>query len=208
MANKELWDKIFAERTALADDVAGLKPAQLDKPSLCGGWTVRDVLGHVIGTGHTSPLNFFGSLLAAGFSFNKFADKKLKQWNSGSPTELADKLRAITTSTTSPPGPPLTWLGEVVVHGEDVRRPLGIKHQYPADHLVAVADFYKGSNLLIGAKKRISGFTIAADDVHWSTGTGPEVTGPGAALISAMTGRKAALDDLSGAGLQQFAARF
>ena len=102
----------------------------------------------------------------------------------------------------------MTWLGEIVVHGEDVRRPLGIKHPYPADHLVPVADFYKGSNLLIGAKKRIAGFTLRATDIGWSTGSGPEVAGPGAAMISAMTGRKAALADLSGDGLEQFSTRF
>jgi uncharacterized protein (TIGR03083 family) len=185
-----------------------LKPDQLDTPSLCGGWSVRDVIGHMIGTGHTSPLNFFGSLIAAGFNFDRFANKKLRQWNTGSPAELAEKMRATTTSTKSPPGPAMAWLGEAIVHAEDIRRPLGDKHVYAADHIVPVADFYKGSNLLIGAKKRIAGFTVRANDVDWSTGTGPEVVGPAAAIVSAMTGRKAALADLKGDGLDQFAARF
>ena len=208
MSRTELWDKIHAERRDTADFIAGLTPEQLETPSMCGGWSVRDVIGHMIGTGHTSPVNFFASLIAAGFNFDRFANKKLKQWNTGSPAELADKLRAITASNTSPPGPPMTWLGEVVVHSEDIRRPLGDTHTYPADHLIAVADFYKNSNLLIGSKKRIAGLTLRATDMEWSTGSGPEVAGPGAALVSAMTGRKPALADLSGDGLDQFAARF
>ena len=62
------------------------------------------------------------------------------------------------------------------------------------------ADFYKGSNLLIGSKKRIEGLTLSATDAEWSHGTGPEVAGPILSLVMAMTGRKEALDDLTGDG--------
>jgi len=62
-------------------------------------------------------------------------------------------------------------------------------------------NFFKGSNLLIGSKKRIAGLRLRATDAEWSTGTGPEVSGPALALLLAMTGRAAALDDLSGDGL-------
>ena len=208
MSNKDLWDQIHRERAALADTVAELTPEQLDTPSLCDGWRVRDVVGHVVSAGNTSVPGFFAALIGSGFRFNAFAQKGVDRYNQGSAAELAAKIRATASMTKSPPGPKATWLGEIVVHGEDIRRPLGIKHPYPADDIVAVADFFKGSNLLIGAKKRIAGLTVRADDVAWSTGTGPEVVGPGAALVSAMTGRKAALCDLSGAGLEQFAARF
>jgi hypothetical protein len=87
------------------------------------------------------------------------------------------------------------------VHGEDIRRPLGIAHAYPMDALTRVADFYKGSNLLIGAKRRIAGVTLRATDADWSTGTGPEAAGPMLSLLLAMTGRSAALADLTGEGV-------
>jgi hypothetical protein len=64
-----------------------------------------------------------------------------------------------------------------------------------------VADFYKGSNLIIGAKRRIDGVTLRATDADWSHGSGPEVSGPLLSLLMAMTGRKEALDDLSGDGV-------
>jgi len=64
-----------------------------------------------------------------------------------------------------------------------------------------VADFYAGSNLIIGAKRRIDGLTLRATDATWSHGSGPEVSGPALSLVMAMTGRKAALDDLSGDGV-------
>jgi len=75
------------------------------------------------------------------------------------------------------------------------------------DALTRVADFYKGSNLLIGAKNRIAGLTMTATDTDWSTGSGPEVRGPMLSLVMAMTGRSAALADLSGEGLDTLRAR-
>jgi hypothetical protein len=99
------------------------------------------------------------------------------------------------------------WLGETIVHSEDIRRRLGIKHDYPAEAVVRVADFFKGSNLLIGSKRRIDGLTLRATDAEWSHGTGPEVSGPILSLVMAMAGRKAALDDLSGEGVSTLRSR-
>ena len=98
-------------------------------------------------------------------------------------------------------------MGETLIHGEDIRRPLGIKREHPTDAVVRVADFYKGSNLIIGAKKRIAGLQLTATDTTWSHGTGPEVSGPILSLMMAMTGRKAALDDLSGEGVATLSSR-
>jgi hypothetical protein len=70
-----------------------------------------------------------------------------------------------------------------------------------------VADFYKGSNLLIGSKRRIEGLTLRATDAGWTTGTGPEVSGPVLSLVMAMTGRKVADDDLAGEGVATLRSR-
>jgi len=93
------------------------------------------------------------------------------------------------------------------VHSKDIRGPLGIAHAYPTDALVRVADFYKGSNLIIGAKSRIEGLTLTATDTDWSTGGGPEVRGPMLSLVMAMTGRSAVLPDLSGDGVDTLRGR-
>src|SRR4051794_37157810 len=81
-------------------------------------------------------------------------------------------------------------------------RPLNIAQMYPTECAVQVANFYQGSNLLIGAKNRIVGLTLVASDAEWRHGEGPEVTGPIRSLVLAMTGRKAAIEDLSGRGAQ------
>ena len=72
---------------------------------------------------------------------------------------------------------------------------------------MTVADFYKGSNLLIGSKNRIAGLTLRATDADWSHGTGPEVSGPIVSLVLAMTGRQAADGDLTGDGVATLRSR-
>jgi len=74
-------------------------------------------------------------------------------------TPLAD-FRAHLGDRTSPPGPKDTWIGEIVIHGADIRGPLGIRQQTPIPTVRRVADFYRGSNLIVGAKNRIAGLTL------------------------------------------------
>jgi len=149
-----------------------------------------------------TPPKFFGKLAASGFNFTRMANKDIARVTTDrTAAELVDLLRARVEARTAPPGPVVTWLGETIVHGEDIFRALGAYGDHPIEHVVAVADFYKNSNLLIGAKNRINGVRLRATDTDWQHGTGPEASGPILALVLAMTGRKAALDDLTGEGV-------
>jgi uncharacterized protein (TIGR03083 family) len=201
------WPVIHAERAALADDLDGLPADQWATPSLCTGWTVYQVLGHMTATAKMTPVAFFVGMAGTGFRFNAMSQHHIDRETAGGPADTLAEFRRHITATTSPPGPVDTWLGETILHGEDIRRPLGIAHTYPQDALVRVADFYKRSNLLIGAKRRIAGVTLRADDVAWSTGGGPEAHGPLLSLLLVMTGRQAALSDLSGDGVPTLQAR-
>jgi uncharacterized protein (TIGR03083 family) len=154
-----------------------------------------------------TPPAFFAKLVGSGFSFDKVQESGVAAQRGSSPAETMSKFEAITTSVKHPPGPADTWLGETIVHAEDIRRPLRIEHRYPADAVVRVADFYVGSNLLIGSKRRIEGLTLRATDADWSHGTGPEVSGPILSLVMAMTGRKELLDDLTGDGVATLRSR-
>jgi uncharacterized protein (TIGR03083 family) len=201
MATTSPWPLIHAEREALIADLGTLTDEQWATPSLCDDWTVRDVLGHMISTARMTPPKFFASMAAAGFRFNNMNAKGVAAQATANPADGLASLRSHLKDTTHPPGPVEAMLGEAVIHPADIRKPLGIAHEYPEEALIRVADFYKGSNLLIGAKRRIDGVTLRATDTGWSTGSGPEVTGPQLSLILAMTGRSAALADLSGEGV-------
>jgi len=207
MAAQNVWPTIHAERKALAADLENLTEAQWATPSMCAGWSVRDVLAHMVAPAETSQGQFFAKLIGSGFKFNAMADKDIAKRTQGPPAKTLERFNSIVNSTKHPPGPAQTWLGETIVHSEDIRRPLGIKHTFPDEALKQLADFYKGSNLIIGAKKRIGGLRLKATDADWSTGDGPEVSGPMLSLILAMVGRKPAYDDLSGDGVSTLRSR-
>jgi uncharacterized protein (TIGR03083 family) len=198
----DIWTTIAAERGALADDLSNLAPAQWDTPSLCGEWTVRDIVAHMSATASLNPATFFVNMAKAGFNFDRFANGQIAKHRGPDPAATLNEFRGLRDSTSAPPGPKTSWLGEVVVHGEDVRRPLGIRHTYAPEAVRQVIDFYQGSNMLIGSKKRIDGLALAATDDDWQHGQGERVEGPLLSLLLAMTGRGAACDDLAGPGVQ------
>jgi uncharacterized protein (TIGR03083 family) len=203
----DIWTTIAAERGALADDLANLTPAQWDTPSLCGGWTVRDIVAHLSATASLNPGTFFLNMAKAGFNFDRFANAQIDKHRGPDPAATLSEFRGLQNSTSAPPGPKTSWLGEVVVHGEDLRRPLGIPHTYPPDAVREVIDFFKGSNMLIGSKKRVAGLALKATDHDWQHGEGEAVEGPLLSLLLAMTGRAAGCDDLAGPGVPTLRSR-
>ncbi len=80
-------------------------------------------------------------------------------------------------------------------------------HRPPDAALVAVAENYRRTNLLIGSKRRIAGLRLRATDCDWASGEGPEVSGPMLSLVLAMAGRSQATADLEGAGIAELARR-
>jgi uncharacterized protein (TIGR03083 family) len=197
----DVWPTIHAERTALFSDLGALSDEQWATPSLCSEWTVRDVLAHMTATAKLGGPRFFVKFAGSGFSLTKLQAKDIAVERGQSPADTLARFKEQLDSNGRPPGPVDTMLGEVIVHCEDIRRPLGIAHAYPTDAAVEVANFFKGSNLIIGSKRRISGVALQATDADWQTGSGPAVSGPVVALVLAMTGRRAALDDLEGDGV-------
>ena len=201
MGKSEVWSTIHTERAALDTDLQSLDAAQWDTASLCEGWSVRDVLAHMTATAEMTPPKFLGSIIGSGFNFDKMLHKAIAEREQGSPADTLALFAAAVNSTKHPPGPTDAWLGETLVHSEDIRRPLGLKHDYPPDAVRQTIDFYRKSNLIIGGKKRAEGLTLKATDSDWSAGSGPEVSGPGVSLLLAIAGRSAALGDLSGDGV-------
>lgn len=204
----DIWPVVHAERRALADDLAQLTPSQWATPSLCEGRSVQEMLAHMAATAEMTPPAFFGKMLAAGFRFETMADKEIRARTGDGPTVTLERFRADVDRSSGPPGPATSWLGETIVHAEDIRRPLGLAHAYPVDAVTRVTDFYAGSNLLIGGKRRVAGVTLRATDADWSRGEGPAVEGPALALLMVTAGRPAFLGELSGPGVDTLAGRF
>jgi uncharacterized protein (TIGR03083 family) len=201
------WDLIHAERRQLIEDLDGLPVDQWSTPSLCPEWNVHQLLGHVVALTKQTPPKFVGKFVKSGFAFNKMVAEDVAKESAGTPRQTLAELKNHLNDTTSPPGPVDSWIGEIVVHGADMRRPLGMSYTPPVQTTIQVADFYTSSNLLIGSKKRIAGLRLVATDADWTHGNGPEVAGPMLSLVQAMTGRAVALGDLSGDGVDGLRSR-
>jgi uncharacterized protein (TIGR03083 family) len=202
-----VWPTVHAEREALIEDLANLSAEQWKTPSLCADWNVHEVLAHQLSAAKMTPPKFIGKFAAARFNFNKFAANQVAAESAGGPAATLEAFRAARSRSSAPPGPKDTWLGEAFVHGEDIRRPLGIKREYPLPWVTRAIEFYSKSNAIIGGRDRVAGLTLQATDIDWTVGSGPIVEGPAMALLLAASGRKSALDELTGPGVDTLRAR-
>lgn len=197
----DIWALVHPERNALIDDLSSLSKGQWESRSLCQDWTIRDTVAHLTASAMATPVSFVAGFARSGFSFGKFSAAGIARHSGASPEQTLDRFREAAPRTTSPPGPKASWVGEVVVHGEDIRRPLRIRHPYAMEAVRRAADMYVGSNALIGAKRRIAGVRLEATDTDWAAGDGPRAEGPLLSLVMVMTGRQAFLDELDGEGV-------
>ncbi len=202
VARQEVWAIIHAERAALADDLAGLDEQRWGRRSLCGAWTVEEVLAHLTAAAGTGPLRWMASVVGAGFDFDEHNARRLAERRGVTPAETLDRFRAVVTGTTAPFGPTTAWLGEVVVHAQDIRRPLGLSRTPSLDACTEVARFFATRNFAVPSRTAIEGLRLEATDGSFATGTGPLLTGTTIALIMAMAGRAVYCDELSGPGLE------
>ncbi|MBF8188676.1 maleylpyruvate isomerase family mycothiol-dependent enzyme [Nonomuraea sp. K274] len=195
------WPLVHAERAALADDLAKLTDEEWATPSLCAGLTVREVLAHLTSAANLGAVRWLAGVIRCRFDFDKQVAMRLAEHLGATPAETLAGFRRVVTSTTSPPLPVLAILGESIVHGEDIRRPLGIRRDYPIGTLTRLATYYQGSDQVVRAKGRIGGLRLVATDGPFTTGSGALVSGTTLALTMAMTGRAAYCDELEGDGV-------
>lgn len=97
-------------------------------------------------------------------------------------------------------------LTDAVIHHQDIRRPLGIGREVPAERLRCALDFAVMAPPL-RARKRVRGLELIATDISWRTGSGPFVEGPAEALLMSIAGRSSAVDELTGPGQPVLAER-
>jgi uncharacterized protein (TIGR03083 family) len=206
MSNADTWDMIHAERSRVADMLEGLNAEQWSSDTLCDGWNVQMVAAHMMNAGEQTPSKFFGGLLSSGLRFNVMMDRQARSSARLAPKEIIDRIRAGTTTTNKPPAATMAMLGEVVVHGNDIRLPLGIPDDSSSTAKLACLEMFKGQNFPVPAKKTIAGLHLKATDADWSFGAGPDVNGPLVALLMAMVRRPLA-PTLSGDGVATLQSR-
>ncbi len=204
----DIIDMVIAERRALADFLSELPDAQWASATWCDQWNVQQLVGHMTAAANITAPHFAGLLIRNGFNFDKVVGSDLRSYASGSPGEVLGRFKSIIGSRRKPPGPAYVALGEVMCHGEDIRRALGSQPgDHPAEHLRTVGNAYVKTGRPLRGKARATGLKLTATDIDWSVGTGPEVRGPAMSLILAVVGRRGVLAELEGPGVATLTSR-
>jgi uncharacterized protein (TIGR03083 family) len=168
---------------------------------------VHDVVTHLVHTARTTRLGFVRDLARAGFDFDRQNARGVERERRAAPAETLEQLRRVASRTSTPPAPLDSRLVEEVVHGEDVRRPLGITRSYPRETVARALRLQARTPASFGgAKELVARVRLTATDADVSIGAGPEVSGTALSLLLVACGRRVAPDDLGGPGVDALAA--
>lgn len=205
----DTWTSIKNGREAFGRYLAQLAPEDWNTSSLCPGWTVKAVATHMLVVPTKSKGQVFRAFAGARFNLDRMNAKLVEQLTAGmSPAQIATTTSSSAGSQSRPPGLKLLGvLTELAVHSADIAEAVAKPFDLPTDDYVTCLDFLKDVQPVFGAKQRVAGLTLRATDADWSSGSGPEVSGPSKQLLLAVAGRPAALDKLEGDGLATLRSR-
>jgi uncharacterized protein (TIGR03083 family) len=203
----DLWPLAHTERAALADDLAGLDAEQWRRDTLCGEWDVEQVVAHLTAAASLNQWQWLRSMLGARFRPDVHNQRRLAEHCGSTPAETLDRFRAVITSTTAPSSHTPAYLGEVVVHAQDIRQPLGLGRAPSVEALTPVADFFARRDFTVASRTHVADLQLRADDGPFATGAGPLVTGSTLALVMSMAGRVSYVAQLDGPGVPTLRSR-
>lgn len=211
MDRDQIWQAIDAQRAGVTALLAELSTKEWNHPSLCAGWTVRDVAAHL--TLQQLRLRDMPRMLIQwrGTMNRTIAHAARVRAAALSTEAIIAEIRGTVGSRRHNLGvTPLESLIDILVHSQDIAIPLGRRLDLSTDAAAVAA-----SRVLAmrwppppPSVRKLAGFRLTATDVAWTAGDGPEVRGPMAALLLACCGRVAALPHLSGDGAAELTARF
>jgi uncharacterized protein (TIGR03083 family) len=206
---KQIHAAIESERLSLADLLDDLEEAEWAVRSLCLDWTVREVLAHLTIPTRTSLVGMVVGMLKARGDFHRMTSRSARARAAAfTPAQLTQQLRETAGSTRRMPGSgPTAPLIDILVHGQDIARPLGRRREMPTELATSALAFVAG-DAFFGGPERLAGLTLVATDTGHTLGEGPEeVRGTTDDLLLAATGRPAGLAGLSGAGVARLRSR-
>ena len=209
-----LPELVRVERAAFIDTLEALGPDQWQERSLCAEWRVVDVAAHLAWAPVLGAAAGAVGLARSGFSVNRMIASSAVRWSERGREAILDQLRLNLESGAKPIGmPTVAALADAVVHGIDVRRPLGLGRAIPAHVLGPVVEFSIGTpwpmNAVVGgsARRRLQGVRLVGTDVDWSRGTGPEVRASAETIARLVYARAISPDELTGPGAPVLTAR-
>ena len=207
MNRDDVWRAIAAQRMSLTDMLEHLSDEEWRQPSLCAGWTVRDVVAHLTFAQISIPAAVVEMTRARGNLNRMIHDSACRRAARPIPRIIAD-IRGMVGSQRHAPG--VTYretLIDILVHGQDIAVPLGRRLAMRPDAAAVAATRVLSMGSPFYAKRKMQRFRLTATDIAWSVGDGMEVRGPMDALLLVLTGRLVAVKRLSGDGAAELAAQ-
>lgn len=209
MDRRTLWDTVVAQRLALAEHLRTFTSAEWSTPSLCEGWTVKDVAAHVISSPQLTwpaTLAVLPSIVRHGYHGAILRDG---QRRGHAPVEqlLADYERWAPVRRGPAAVTRVEALLDVLVHTQDILRPVGRQHPVPIDAAVVAADRCLLLAPMLGSRRTLRRVRLVAADADWAHGRGPAVTGPMEELLMVCAGRSPDLARIRGDGVRLVASR-
>ena len=205
MNDDEIWAAIDAHRLRTAELLEQLSDDEWVHPSLCDGWTVRDVAAHL-----TLQQLRLGDALLEAVRHRAGMNRMIREWarrRAELPREqLVAEIRGMVGSRRHNIGVTCQeTLIDILVHSQDVAVPLGRRLEIDPRAAAAAAtrvwSYQGGSKTKVFKRIPLAGFRFIATDVTWAVGAGHEITGPIVPILLVLTGRLAALPALSGDGV-------
>ncbi|GAB3474748.1 maleylpyruvate isomerase family mycothiol-dependent enzyme [Amycolatopsis cihanbeyliensis] len=179
----------LAERRRLTSTLAGLTSRQWASPSLCAGWTVREVAGHVAENTRVGLGGFLLGMVRARFDHDEYNRRAAARWALLPTRDLVAALdtdRMMLVFRLSP----ALLLVDNVVHHQDIRRPLGLGTEIPEQVVAAALTAVLTEGAFAAEARRVAGNRLVATDIDWRHGEGQaELRGPAEALLMHVMGR-------------------
>ncbi|WP_433465112.1 maleylpyruvate isomerase family mycothiol-dependent enzyme [Spirillospora sp. CA-128828] len=201
LGEDEVADAVKAERRRLSDYLENLDDEAWTVQSLCDVWTVREVVAHLTISTRATIGSVIGPAIRARGDFDRMTARMARDRAARfTPAELIQQLRESAESSRRMPGSgPMDPLMDLLVHGQDIARPLERRHEMPVELAVPALAYVAGSRFH-GGPKRLAGLELIATDADWSWGRGLRVRGSAEDLLLAAAGRPVALAHLTGPG--------
>jgi len=193
-------DMIAAQRTELAEVLAGLPAPAWDEPTLCAGWRVREVVAHITMPFRYSGPRFMLELARSRGRFSEMSDRVARRDAAGlSVAALTEAVRSNAGHPWKPPGG--GWTGALahdLIHGMDITVPLGLAQPVQEDRLrLVLPDSLTGKSVRFFGVD-LDGIELRARDIDWTLGSGAPLAGTAADLLLVLCGRRLPAGRLAG----------